>query len=221
VRYALCLLTSPGRDECLQRTLKSFEDRVVPKPTELRAYCDGPVDIPKMYDGMVPWDISGARRQGGFCRATRNLWKHAARSEEPWLVWLEDDFELVRSLDLRDLANVMVQEPQLAQMALLRQPCNEDEEAAGGYMLQHPEEYTRRGGGSAAWWEHRHHWTTNVSLFRTEIPQRYEWPDGPFCEGMFGFRIREQRPETTFGVWGAEANVPWTMHIGQRIGTGY
>lgn len=219
MRYALALLTMPRREGTLQRTLDSFQTHVTPRPSELLAYTDGDVTIPLLYNGALDWNLSGAKRQGGFCRATRNLWKHAATAEADWIFWLEDDFEFTRIVDLRDLACTLEGEPQVAQMALYRQPVNSEEIAAGGYIAAHPEEYVRKGGGSAFWWEHVNHWTTNPSLFRREICATQEWPDGPFCEGKFGFRIRENRPGTTFGIWGA--GDPWITHIGVREGQGY
>lgn len=220
MRYALCLLTSPRREETLARTLDSFQARVYPKPSELLAYYDGYGEtlLPLMYDGAMHWNISTAQRQGGFCRATRNLWKHAYKCESPWIFWLEDDFVFTRNVNLEDLAYTMECEPQVAQMALYRQPVNDEEKAAGGFLKQHPEEYERKGGGAVAWFETRRNWTTNPALFRREVCQ-YNWPDGPFCEGKFGFRIRELQPETTFGIWGA--GEPWVEHIGVREGTGY
>lgn len=218
MKYALCLLTSPGRDT-VERTLRSFAEKVSPRPSELLCYSDGLTTLPPLlYEGMQ-WRGKVAKWQGGFCRATRALWEHAATAESPWIFWLEDDFEFTRAFDLNNLALVLEHEPRVAQMALYRNPVNEQEIAAGGYIAEHPEEYERRGAGSRLpWFEHRHHFTTNPSLFRRDLTS-YDWPDGPYCEGKFGLRLRELRPETTFGVWGT--GDPWVQHIGERVGLGY
>lgn len=220
MNYALAVLTSPRSGDCLARTLASFETHVSPRPVELYAYADGNVTIPPLYDGNVPWDVLTTRRQGGFCRAVRELWRHVGqRAESSWVFWLEDDFTFNRTIDLRALANTMEWEPQVAQMALYRDPVNPDEVQAGGYIAQHPEEYTSRGGGSVRWFETRRNWTTNPALFRRRMCVEYEWPSEAECEGHFGFRVREREPDTTFGIWGA--GDAWVTHTGVREGFGY
>lgn len=219
MNYTLALLTSPRKQRTIERTLASFEQHVSPRPAALCAYADGDVTIPLVYDGQMGWDVSGARSQGGFCRATRNLWKHVARSVEGWVFWLEDDFTFTRSVDLRDLACVLEAEPQVKQMAFYRNPVNAEERAAGGFIKQHQEEYAAKGGGRSRWFETRRNWTTNPALFRAKMCRDYDWPDPPFCEGKIGFRIREREPVATFGIWGA--GDPWVEHIGEREGRGY
>jgi len=218
VRYALALLTSPGREDCLERTLASFERNVRPRPSELVCHVDGGGRLPPLLYGSEAWTgVAGGRRRG-FCEATATLWWLAAESSCPWVFWLEDDFELVRAVDLTALARVLLGEPHVAQMSLCRQAVNSEEIAAGGLVASRPGAYVRRGS-AAAWLEHREYWTTNPSLFRTQLARSFPWPTEQHCEGVFTHGLLASLPATSFGVWGV--GDVWAEHIGVRQGAGY
>lgn len=229
-------ITTDGREGLLDRTLAAFFAKVTPQPTiidvvddsadpdyrrYLEALCDS---LAGCVDAGVHLLSHPARR--GFCETVGDAWKlaggHAdyiSPDEPEWVYWLEDDFVHLRALDLRDVAFVLERERQLAQMVLYRNPVSPEEQAAGGYLNLRPETYAKRGG-KTPWWEHRNFWSTNPALFRSAIPATYPWPGTEkFCEGMFGIWLLEQRPDTTFGIWGA--GEPWVEHIGVRSGTGY
>jgi hypothetical protein len=137
-----------------------------------------------------------------------------------YVFWLEDDFVFERMLPLVDLAYCLDMEPHVAQMMLLRQPVSDEEVAAGGFLNIAPERFERRGSGAVAWIQHSAFWSTNPSLFARDLPARYPWPtEAASCEGEFTRRLLEERPETTFGIWGT--GEPWIRHAGDRVGVGY
>lgn len=224
MNYALAFLTSRGREREAAQTLASFERAVSPRPSVALCHIDGDAATPPfLYDTDQGWLVSQSQKQEGFCSATGKLWDQAAALwQVDWVFWLEDDFEFVRAVDLIDVAHVMSQEPHVAQMALMRQPCNEDEHRAGGYMQLNPDAYERRGAGAVVWFEHQHHWTTNPSLIRRDVMASHSWLGRyeDYCEGRFGIQLLRDRPGTTYGIWGA-GDQPWVNHFGVRQGKGY
>lgn len=226
MRYCL-VITTDGRPGVLERTLEAFDRRVKPKPAEAVIVDDSGDPAYHRYlealvnDRGAGWCALFHRDRQGFCRTVADAWEQAAHADSPWIYWLEDDFEHVRTVDLHDLAFVLEREPQVAQMVLYRNPVGDEEIAAGGYLRIPGRGYELRGGGSGKpWFEHRGYWSTTPSLFRRLIPGHYPWPGfADSCEGKFGFILRGARPTTTFGVWGA--GDPWVIHHGERSGVGY
>lgn len=226
IDYCL-VITTDGRPGVLQRTLEAFDRRVSPRPAEVLIVDDSGDSAYHRYlealvnDRGVGWRALFHRDRQGFCRTVADAWEQAAHASSPWIFHLEDDFEFVRSVDLRDLAFVMEREPQIAQMVFYRNPANEEESAAGGYLRIPGRDYQLRGSGSRhTWFEHRLYWSTTPSLFRRAIPAQHPWPGSTSsCEGKFGIILRGARPGTTFGIWGA--GDPWVRHFGERSGHGY
>lgn len=215
-RYRLIVITS-GRRDCFANTVASFIKKVRPKPAEALVFDDGGQTGPD----VVPhgWQYRRSQRKVGFCGATAAGWKLAAEPGVDYIYWLEDDFLHNRAVDLTELAFVLEQEPQLAQMALMRQPVNAEEVAAGSFVRMRPGSYHRKGSGGMKWLEHGVNWTTNPALFSRGIAAEYGWPVIPECEGHFGIKLREERPGTTFGLWGD--GDPWVHHSCERAGWGY
>jgi hypothetical protein len=119
------------------------------------------------------------------------------------------------------MALVLDHHPDLVQLALRRQPWNPEEQAAGGIVEQHPDDYTEREWRGHRWLAHRRFFTTNPSLYRTDLIRTEEWPDVEHSEGMFTHQLLAD-PLVSFGFWGARDSGEWCTHIGhQRVGTGY
>lgn len=225
MRYRLIVITD-GRPGLLEETLRAFLARVSPRPSAVSVIDDSGDEWYRRYlEDLLPEAFPDGTHlvshpvRRGFCETVADGWQHAANPGVEWVYWLEDDFVHRRPVDLRDLAYVLERQPQVAQMALYRNSVSPEEKRVGGYIRQNPADYARRGSGTAAWLEHRRHWTTNPSLFSRSIPAAYAWPTVEFCEGHFGFELREGRPETTFGIWGT--GEPWVEHVGERVGAGY
>lgn len=231
--YRLAILTH-GDSAPLQRTLRSFEENVTPEP----------LDVVYVYDGSV---MPFARKVGygsstrtvsvgkplGFCGATKRLWEEAAEPGVQFVFWLEQDFEFVRPVDLRALATVLTVNPQLAQVALMRDAVNETEKNAGGLFESRPGQYRQQmevlaDDGVAddrdpsatliPWLEHEIYFTTNPSLMLRSFMEANPWPDYPeFCEGKFGLDLRAKG--FRFAAMGS--GEPWVRHVGVRDGFGY
>jgi len=221
-------LLTHGSAPTLYDCLDSFAKQVTPAPAELLCVVDGAGRLPPV-DSLGVWRIVQNTRQQGFCKATRMLWRLAASSEHPYVLYLENDFLFTRELDLRPLAKVLDHEPTLAQMQLMRDAVNREEKAAGGLFESRPGEYyeryyaessdAMRAGQVRCWQEHHSYLTTNPSLMRREFMAENSWPDDglPECEGRFGVDLVAKG--YSFGVWGN--GQPWTRHVGKRLGFGY
>ena len=222
----LCI--TDGRWECLERTVDSFERLVDGDVTERHLYVDSPdrgyrEKVNRAYSDngwRVFWHPEGRQ---GFAGAIHYAWKELlARSTADWVFHLEDDFEFQRGVLLYEMQNVLCENRQLAQMALQRQPWNSAEIEAGGVVALNREAFTlHRGvGREPSWLEHAMFWTTNPSLFRVELIDRFHWPLAPHSEGVFTHWLREVG--YTFGYWGGFNEDPHVHHIGTaRFGKGY
>jgi hypothetical protein len=149
----------------------------------------------------------------------------AAQSDLDWFFHLEDDFVILRPVNLNWLREVLEIEEHLKQMALVRTPWGAEVEY-GGYIARDPGWYERRAtevrimagtspGGEARdvkWIATQRNFATNPALARTNFPREHPYPSVALSEGVYGFEIREREPEALFGLWGW--GEPWCAHIG-------
>lgn len=213
VDYALTLL-SHGNSPTIKASVESFAEHVSPRPTRLIAILDGPGTLPPV-EPLGSWTIDESAHSEGFCAATRRAWTHGANSGCEFVFHLEADFLFLRRVDLTQLAAVLENTRELAQMALLRQPVNDAERIAGGLVESRPGQFEKQDGG---WLKQRSFLTTNPSLMRTEFMHRNPWPNyHEYCEGRFGIDLIKFG--YSFGMWGD--GEPWVDHIGVRDGHGY
>lgn len=163
--------------------------------------------------------IGGSERQG-FGGAVHNAWAYLRCRPERFVFHLEDDFIVDRGVDLTAMAAVLDRNPHLVQLALRRQPWNDEERAAGGIIEQHPGDYVDVTDGDNWWLEHRRFFTTNPSLYRLSQCSTH-WPRGSLSEGRYTHQLLAS-PAVRFGFWGTRESGQWVTHIGhERVGTGY
>lgn len=220
------LVITDGRKDCITRTIPSaleqLDDRLV---TERWIYDDSGDSAHRAWLAdtfprfQLVWHPAGRQGFGGAIREAWHILR--ARSNEPFVFHLEDDFTFNRTVDLPAMLGVLVDHPHLVQLALRRQPWNPQECAAGGIVEQHPHDYIDRTDGTNHWLEHRRFFTTNPSLYRRSLCHE-GWPDVEHSEGHFGIDLLAKHPDWRFGFWGARDSGEWVTHIGhQRNGTGY
>jgi hypothetical protein len=221
IDIALLIITD-GRKECMDRTLDSLD-----KNSPSDCFSQAIIIDDSMNPDYAEWLVSrvskgfrivshGQRR--GFCGAIQSAWK---RIEKPvdFIFHLEDDFIFNQPIPIYEMAQVLIDNPHLAQMALRRQPWGA-EPKDGGFVKQFWDDYEQKQDEAGhAWFEHRKFFTTNPSIYPAEILQ-FGWPDPPHCEGAFGFRIFPAGYRSAF--WGLKTDEPWVEHIGiDRAGGGY
>jgi hypothetical protein len=223
VSVVLAVFTD-GRDDLLARTLDSAAENLHGDITRGIVFDDtgDPDHAEKLHRQLKPnWTVRGAMSRRGFGGNIRAAWAHLATLPERWVFHLEDDFTLNRPVHLAHLTRVLDERPYLAQMALLRQPWNPQEQAAGGIVEQHPDDYVEVvDGTTAAWLEHRRFFTTNPCLYRRELCER-GWPEVDQSEGHFSIDLFSD-PAVRCGFWGRRTDTPAVHHIGRdRVGVGY
>jgi hypothetical protein len=219
----ILLVMTDGRDDLLSESLPLAAAQV---PYTRLVIHDDTGDathrgwVAYRFQHLRPEVIGGER--AGFGGAIERAWTHIRTAcTERYVVHLEDDFLLDRTVDWPAMRSVLDTHPNLVQLALRRQPWNAQEAAAGGIVEQHPGDYDDCEWAGQHWLEHRRFFTTNPSMYRRSLCDE-GWPDGPNSEGHFGIRIREDHPDWRFGFWGERDSGEWCTHIGaERVGVGY
>lgn len=217
------MVMTDGRANCLERTLESLDQVVAfPRGELFRVVindCPDPAYGEWLaglgFDLIVP----PLRRKRGFGGAIQAGWDTMRAAGVEWVFHLEDDFQFQRHVDVGAMRRVLQEQTHLVQMALKRQPWNEAEKEAGGIVELNPDAFTEATDGFHQWVEHRLFFTTNPSLYHSDLME-LGWPDGEFSEGKFTQRVLAG--QGSFGYWGRKWDPPWVLHIGdERVGTGY
>lgn len=221
----ILLVMTDGRRQCIERAIPSALEQL-DGPITRRVIFDDSNDI-EYRDWLLDrfpnfeliWHPAGRQ---GFGGAIRTAWGFVAIGGPERFVWhAEDDFIYRRPVDLTAMMDVLDDHPHLVQLALRRQPWNEEERAAGGIVERYPYAYTDCSDTDDRWWlEHRLFMTTNPSLYRRSLCLE-SWPDGARSEGRFTHQLLED-PDVRFGFWGERGSGEWVEHIGdERVGVGY
>jgi hypothetical protein len=194
------LLIGDGRDDVHDRCWESAQ-----------------VYLPPVFDHKVV--VDDRNHKLGFGGAIRKGWSEVLDTGADFCFHLEADFTFNRDVPLIDMVDVLDQHPHLVQMALLRQPWNEQEREAGGILEMHPDDYEQCSDGPYRWVEHRRNFTTNPSLIPTWVLGA-GWPKRAQSEGHFGIALFGADPDLRGGYWGQGEE--WVEHIGiERVGVGY
>jgi hypothetical protein len=220
------LTITDGRNDLLAQTIDSFEQHVGGPIIERWIYDDsGDRETREWIAERYPrWTLinhPSGRRQG-FAGAIRTAWAALRReSIADYVFHLEGDFTFNRDIDLDDFINILRKRPNLAQMALVRQPWNAEEIAAGSVIQVRPDEFiTHVDREDRVWLEHDLFFTTNPSLYRRSLFEMFEWPAAAESEGNFSGNLRHAGFQ--FAYWGAKDDPPAVHHIGDvRVGKGY
>lgn len=218
-QIVVVLLTN-GRRSTLAQTVRSAEQNLkgpigrrvvafdVRDPSQRRARL--PTEL---FEG---WDLT--KIQGGtYCRAMQKATEVAIGSGQPWVFWLEDDFVFNQPVDLGAMQDLMVANPRMAQLSLLRQAWYQHEVDAGGIIAANPSLFEQRRG----WVAHRAYWTQNPMLTPRRVLSSHPWPNAPHCEAGFGDLVFKDGTMLG-GILGEIDDGPRVTHVGQkRAGRGY
>jgi len=217
------LVFTDGRPH-IWKTLPVFENRIT-GPIQHRFIINDEQD--PAYDsklhgvfgnGPYKYKVITWPQRMGFCGSIGRAWKILPEDTD-YVMHFEDDFYINRNIDLRDFIEVLQAHPKLAQMAMLRQPWNEEEKACGGVIQKHPDWYIDHEYAGHKFCVGRVCFTTNPCLYPFWVTKRGYLPP-PECEGHFGLALVRDGYE--FGYWGLKSDPPLVEHIGYgRRGTGY
>jgi len=154
----------------------------------------------------------------GFAGAIREGWRQVRTD---FVFHLEADFTFRAAVPVEQMVGLLCRQPHLAQVALKRQPVNEEEITAGGIIEAHPDDFTEHRDRETVWTEHRRFFTTNPSVYPATLCS-IGWPHVAFSEGFFTHELLRREPATRFAFLGAKHDPPRVHHIGDvRSGTGY
>lgn len=218
----ILLVLTDGRTDYLAATIDSAREHLAGDVTYKVIHDDtgNETHRDRLREMFSDFEVIGRPTRQGFGGAIRSAWAHLSQRPERFVFHLEDDFTFSEPFVAADVCRVLDRNPHLMQMALRRQPWNDDERAAGGIVEQHPDEFLECSDGVSHWLEHRRFFTTNPCVYRSSLMSR-GWPDGANSEGVFGVALRAD-PDVRFGYWGRRSDPPKVHHIGdERVGTGY
>lgn len=219
------LVMADGRDEYLDVAIQSAADNLHGPVVELVLHDDSGDGRyrQRLRERFPDFRVIGDGPRRGFAGAIAHAWRYLSTHQTTdWVFHLEQDFIFTGPVPLRDMISVMEGNPHLVQMALRRQPWNDQERAAGGIVELHPDSYeARQDEQGRHWLEHRRFFTTNPSLYPRSLTIR-GWPDVRRSEGRFGIDLFGSDHRKRSGYWGARDSGIWCEHIGHtRRGRGY
>jgi GT2 family glycosyltransferase len=217
VRVALAV-TTDGRGDCLHQAIDSLRVSLRPWP-RWRVMVDDSGD--RTYTAMLrqrytDFEILAHEERRGFAATVESVWRLALQAPCDYVFHAEDDFTYREPVDLDGMARLLEDHPRLAQLALKRQPINEEERAAGGFMqTRPPETWTAREG----FVEHSLNFTTNPCLIPREFIESCLAGDWPKSEPAIS-RFAESLPRW-FAYLGAVGDGPRVEHIGHERTAGW
>jgi hypothetical protein len=181
----------------------------------------------RQYDLATIVHVDDSHHLLGFCGAIRYGWDRLRESKDAFdFVWhQEEDWRYDKPFSIAHMARVLDTEPRIAQVALRR---GREHSEPAAVIDAFPEEFVDRSTGiigygeptrSQEWLEHRLFWTTNPSLYRVELLDVYQWPEGPNCEASFTETLVADG--ASFAYWGDRHDPAWITHTGTRSGRGY
>lgn len=209
----------PQRRAYLERSITSLQAKVSGPIVQSVIYdCWGDPGIRAELSAMMQplgFYVVGPAGPVDFTEGMKAMWGYLAkRAKGDYIFAVEDDFTYERPVDLADMIAVLRRDPNLAQMALLRDPCYDDEKQTGGILGWPLPAFTFHEG----WLSHRQFWTNNPSLFRRSLTDK-TWPTGRHSETLFGKSLLND-PKVHMGFWGD--GTEYIRHIGEvRAGVGY
>jgi hypothetical protein len=155
----------------------------------------------------------------GFAGAIQEGWERVLHTGCDWVFHVESDFLFTRLVELHRMIGLLQRRPYLAQVALKRQPWNDQEKRHGGIVECYPHDFFECRDGDVTWTEHGRFFTTNPSVYSTALC-RVGWPQVKHSEGIFTHQLLDQGRR--FAFWGGKLDQPRVEHIGvQRAGNGY
>lgn len=234
----LPVVVTNGRWEYLREAMESYTFGFDFDFDRVKLSWEGPVLV---YDGNddIPADILRwfprveHPRGTGFDAAVRAVFSAVKSSSDDvtHVLHLEDDFLLNEQVSVADMVDTLELMPELAQVALQRQPVNEGEFLAGGVIAQWPELWEQVGLSIEPPWpgvRERRQWnvstqelffTTNPSVYRRSLAEE-PWPHGAGSEARFTGHLLELG--FRFAYLGGKKDPPLVHHIGvSRTGSVY
>ncbi|MGE3795097.1 MAG: hypothetical protein AB7I38_14380 [Dehalococcoidia bacterium] len=151
--------------------------------------------------------------QRGFTAQMRTLWDHLRSIDTHRVLLWEADFLPAMPVPVGPMTYALVRDPDLAQVALVRQPWWPNEHKAGGLLAaleQQGTTFTER----RCVLEHTAGWTNNPCMFPRAIVDQHDWPDSAWSEAQYGRQLAAAGKH--FAYYGARDDGPRVIHHGVR-----
>lgn len=150
------------------------------------------------------WEIIQNPERKGLAGAIQTGWD-ALNDDIEYVFHLEDDFIFPREVSIGSMLHLLEETPDLAQIALLRQPWSPEEQVAGGIIEMNPNDYTQIGHKIV----HRRLFTFNPCIYPRWVT-RYR---ADLEAGLTAQLLDDDKQFAYFGEIGDE---PRCTHIGIR-----
>jgi len=205
-KLALMVITD-GRWDYLQRTLESAAVAL-----DWPWYQKILVDDSGEEKGFSPDGFEFVKNtpRRGLAGAIQSGWD-ALDKDIDYVFHLEDDFIFPDVVDIELMIEILEYEPELAQVALLRQPWSPEEQQAGGIYSIEPERFKQKYG----FVQQSHLFTFNPCLYPIGVARDYR--AGLEAELTANLLADDWR----FGYLGELGDDPKTIHIGIRRSRNY
>lgn len=213
--------TWPERSAYLRQSLASLTENVTGPIIQRVVYSGWDAELAPELEAIASefgFYIAGGGHHG-HTGTRRRMWAYLGkRAKGDYIFSTEDDFLYPKQVDLLPFIEVLADDQNLAQIALLRDAFYQDERETGGILGWPEPAFTAVGANGTSRLEHRLFFTNNPSLFRKSLTDK-PWPDGVHSETQFGKQLfRDERIRVAF--WGDHEEL--TKHIGEvRGGAGY
>lgn len=210
------LIMSHGRKNELTQAVNSIHSNLRGRIDKWVIHSDS--TDPAFHDWLRQWwggELIVNEGEHGFGNAIRNAW--ASLDKDDYVIHWEEDFVLKEEVNADLLRWILNTSPELAQVALKRQPWNPQEIAAGGIIEQDPDSYTEEMKYGYVITKHRKFFTTNPCVYPWNVVD-LGWPDEQYSEGTFGFKVWDAGLYSAY--LGSKFDAPKVEHIGYERGTG-
>jgi hypothetical protein len=216
---ALVVITD-GRREYLEKSVASLDNNLDMRSVSNRLIADDSGDGEYrawIFRQFSTFDYVQHENRLGFSAIIETAWKAALSYPNISHVFhAEDDFTYNEPVDLKEMCDILDSNPHLAQIALKRQPVNEEEREAGGFMEMWPAESWEQREGYI---EHSTTLTTNPSLLsrhaiETVLTAGVQLTEPNMTEVLSSAGYR-------FGYLGRIEDLPRVEHIGEMRAAGW
>ena len=209
------LIMSHGRKDCITQAINSVHSNLRGRIDEWVIHSDAP--DPSFNDWLRQWwggTIIVNEGERGFGNAIRNAWNHI---DDDYIIHWEEDFLLKEEVNADLMRWILKTSPELAQVALKRQPWNPHEKAMGGIVEQDPGAYSEETRYGYVITKHRKFFTTNPCVYGKNVVD-LGWPEGAESEGHFSQKMRDAGLYSAY--LGSKYDKPKVEHIGYERTTG-
>lgn len=211
------VITTDGRARYLERmfatldnVVGTFQNKIVVNDSGDRSYANFVEDLTV---GLGFTQVFHPERRG-LAATVADAW---AQTDADYVFHCEDDFVFPERVFVHELIKPFDVRVRLAQVCLLRQPWNDDEQRAGGIIQQHPDDYAEHSTDGVRFCVHRRLFSLNPCVIPRWVVAM-GWDEGN--ERGFTDRLLAD-PKVEFAYFGGKDDPPRVCHIGVARAAGW